>query len=300
MNNQNSTSKSEKQKRPSLHSLRGDYAIPEPVKKKFGLDTLLKTNAGSWTNPGALIDAYFMNCLTWEPSSRKFFEALSIGLQKFGSSGSETLKARKYALEVSTFINSAAVINKSKVYYQLMAAKAEAERQEILAKLHGEAAGAAFASVGANKLRKRALDQLFADEESENDVPLDEALITTPKKTKETSFVINKGGHSYQLYTPTKEFFCSPQKPIIEHTDRLTCSQYFDLRLSTDTVSKCSDGLEKEYQDHVREMRVNSSLISVSSDNYVQFNKQLYDVDMSNFSQEIFHIDQRHIHHRRQ
>jgi hypothetical protein len=114
---------------------------------------------------------------------------------------------------------------------------------------------------------------------------------TTPKKTKETSFVINKGSHSYQLHTPTKEYLHSPQKPIIERTDRLTCSKYFDLRLSTDTVSKCSDGLEREYQDHVRKMRVNSSLISVLGDNYAEFIKCLYGVDMSNFSQEIFNID---------
>jgi hypothetical protein len=38
-------------------------------------------------------------------------------------------------------------------------------------------------------------------------------------------------------------------------------------------------------------MRVNSSLISVLGDNYAEFIKCLYGVDMSNFSQEIFNID---------
>jgi hypothetical protein len=162
MSDQDSTSKYEKQGKPNLHSLRGDYSIPELVKKKFGLETLLKANAGSWTNPEALIDAYFVNCLTWEPSCERFFEALSSGLRKFSTSDSETLKARNYAQEVSSFIISRAVINKVKVYYQLTAAKAESKRQEVLAKIHGEAAGAAFVSVGANNLRKRALDQVMS------------------------------------------------------------------------------------------------------------------------------------------
>lgn len=161
MSDQDSASKSEKQGKPNLYSLRGDYIIPEPV-KKFGLETLLKTNAGSWTNTEALIDAYFVNCLTWEPSCEKFFEVLSSGLRKFSSSDSETLKARNYAGEVSSFIISKTVINKVNVYYQLMAAKAESKRQEVLAKIHGEAAGASFASAGANNLRKRALDQVMS------------------------------------------------------------------------------------------------------------------------------------------
>ncbi|KAI8978981.1 hypothetical protein BDB01DRAFT_837118 [Pilobolus umbonatus] len=103
-------------------------------------------------------------------------------------------------------------------------------------------------------------------EEAQDDLHQDKAeMQPTTKKTMEASFVINKGSHSYQLHTPTKEFFLSPQKPIIENTDRLICSKYFDLRLSTDTVSKCSDDLEKEYQDHVRKMRVNTYLMKFSS-----------------------------------
>lgn len=162
MSGQDSTLKFEKQGKPTLRSLRGDYSLPEPVKKKFGLETLLKTTAGSWTNPEALIDAYFVNCLTWEPSCEKFFQALSSGLRKFSTSDFETHKARTYAQDVSSFIISETVISKVKLYYQLTAAKAESKRQEALAKVHGEAAGAAFVSVGANDLRKRALDEVMS------------------------------------------------------------------------------------------------------------------------------------------
>jgi hypothetical protein len=77
----------------------------------------------------------------------------------------------------------------------------------------------------------------------------------------------------------------------MENTDRLTCSKYFDLRLSTDTFITCTNALEKEYQEHVKNMRVNSSLRAVLNDDYATLVKKLFAVDIKNFSREIFNID---------
>jgi hypothetical protein len=77
----------------------------------------------------------------------------------------------------------------------------------------------------------------------------------------------------------------------MENTDRVTCAQYFDMRLSTDTFIRCTNALEKEYQEHVKNMRVNSSLRAVLGDEYPTLVKKLFDTKMSNFSQEIFNLD---------
>lgn len=160
MSNIASTSKPEKQGKPHLCSLRGDYCIPESVKEKFGLQNVLKINAGSWTNPEALVDAYFANNLVWESSSEAYFKILSDGLKKFSDGDHETAKARDYARQVSEFIKTKAVISKVKVFYGLKATEAESKRQNILAHIQGEATGAALSSLGAQKLRKRALDKV--------------------------------------------------------------------------------------------------------------------------------------------
>lgn len=63
------------------------------------------------------------------------------------------------------------------------------------------------------------------------------------------------------------------------------------MRLSTDVFCRCSDDLEKEYQTHVKNMRSNSSLAAAIGEGYSEFMKQLYAVDMDNFSQEIFNTN---------
>jgi hypothetical protein len=149
--------------KPSLCSLRGDYSIPEPVKKKFGLSKLLKTNANSWSDPEALIDAYFVNSLVWEESGEKYLQLLSRALYKFSQSDAETFKVRSYAKQVSEYLKKKSVISKSIFYYKLKATEAEAQRQEILAKLQGAATGAALSNLGAENLRKRAFDEVVYD-----------------------------------------------------------------------------------------------------------------------------------------
>lgn len=148
--------------KPSLCSLRGDYSIPEPVKKKFGLSKLLKTNANSWSDPEALIDAYFVNSLVWEESGEKYLGLLSKALYEFSRSDAETLKVRSYAEQVSRFLKKKSVISKGIFYYRLKATEAEAQRQEVLAKLQGAATGAALSNLGAESLRKRAFDEVLS------------------------------------------------------------------------------------------------------------------------------------------
>lgn len=93
------------------------------------------------------------------------------------------------------------------------------------------------------------------------------------------------------MHTPTKKYFLSPQKPIIQSTDRAACSEFFDIRLSTDVSCKCSDILEDEYNAHMKNMRVNSSLQSTLGENYLEFIKNLFAINMSIFSKEIFNLD---------
>jgi hypothetical protein len=93
------------------------------------------------------------------------------------------------------------------------------------------------------------------------------------------------------MHTPAKEYFLSPQKPIIQSTDRAACSEFFDIRLSTDVSRRCSDTLEDEYKVHMKNMRVNSSLQAVLGEDYLKFIKSLFDINMSNFSKEIFNLD---------
>lgn len=93
------------------------------------------------------------------------------------------------------------------------------------------------------------------------------------------------------MHTPAKKYFLSPQKPIIQSTDRAACSEFFDIRLSTDVSCKCSDILEDEYKAHMKNMRVNSSLQSTLGENYLEFIKNLFAINMSIFSKEIFNLD---------
>lgn len=77
----------------------------------------------------------------------------------------------------------------------------------------------------------------------------------------------------------------------MQSAGRASCSEYFDLRLSTDIIPNCSNELEKEYKDHLRSMKVNSSLQSILGEDYLEFIPKLFKVDMACFSKEIFTIE---------
>jgi hypothetical protein len=146
--------------KPSLKSLRGDYQIPENVKMQFGLSTLLKANASCWTDPVTLIDSYFVNCLIWEATGGDYLRLLSEGLIKFSKSNRETQKVRSYAEGVAQYISRNDVIEKCRVYYNLKATEADAKRQEVLARIQGNAAGAALSNAGALNIKKRAFEDV--------------------------------------------------------------------------------------------------------------------------------------------
>lgn len=146
----------------NLSGLRGDYSFPDKVRQKFGLSTLLKSNAGSWTDVQSPIDAYFVNILVWEDSGEKYLQLLSDGLHAFSRSTCENVKVRSYAEQVSSFLSKSSIIRKDSFYYKLKATEAEVQRQEVLAKLQEAATGAALSNIGASVLRKRTFDDVLS------------------------------------------------------------------------------------------------------------------------------------------
>lgn len=146
--------------KPKLNAVRGDYQIPEQVKERFGLTSLLKASANNWVDPVKLIDSYFVNCLVWEETCKNYLKLLSSGLEAFSKSKDQTEKIRKYAGGVANYLKEEAVIRKCNFYYKLKSTKAEAERQEVLARLQGDATGAALSNAGARELRKRLFDEV--------------------------------------------------------------------------------------------------------------------------------------------
>lgn len=150
-----------KMPKPNLNAVRGDYQIPEEVKSRFGLSSLLKASASGWVDPENLIDSYFVNCLVWEETGEEFLKLLSRGLEAFSNSNAETLKVRNYAKEVARFLKKEAVISKCSIYYKLKSTQADAQRQEVLARLQGNATGAALSNAGAINLKKRVFDEVY-------------------------------------------------------------------------------------------------------------------------------------------
>jgi hypothetical protein len=73
--------------------------------------------------------------------------------------------------------------------------------------------------------------------------------------------------------------------PIIQNTDRAACSEFFYIRLSTDVSCRCSDILEDEYKTQMKNMRVNSSLQAILGEDYLEFIKNLFAINMSSFSE---------------
>ncbi|KAL9544077.1 hypothetical protein PS6_008940 [Mucor atramentarius] len=203
--------------KPKLNAVRGDYQIPEQVKERFGLTSLLKASANNWVDPVKLIDSYFVNCLI-----------------------------RKYAGGVANYLKEEAVIRKCNFYYKLKSTKAEAERQEVLARLQGDATGAALSNAGARELRKRLFDEVFSEDNDEEESQEEEVVDT--ETNRKASFSLSKNAVQYEIHTQSNAHLLSPKKPIMQKSDRAQVSKYFDLRLGSDVTSGCSEELEAEYK----------------------------------------------------
>ncbi|KAL7310912.1 hypothetical protein PS15m_008747 [Mucor circinelloides] len=216
--------------KPKLNAVRGDYQIPEQVKERFGLTSLLKASANNWV----------------DPTCKNYLKLLSSGLEAFSKSKDQTEKIRKYAGGVANYLKEEAVIRKCNFYYKLKSTKAEAERQEVLARLQGDATGAALSNAGARELRKRLFDEVFSEDNDEEESQEEEVVDT--ETNRKASFSLSKNAVQYEIHTQSNAHLLSPKKPIMQKSDRAQVSKYFDLRLGSDVTSGCSEELEAEYK----------------------------------------------------
>ncbi|KAK4519166.1 uncharacterized protein ATC70_009398 [Mucor velutinosus] len=287
-----------KPKPPNLQRLKGSYILPDTLRNDAQLNSsILRNAAKDWGNLEEIIDSYLCNSVVWEKTGVEFLSLLQSSFNQIVQWVKQQSSSAFLSL-LAEYVKSLVIYYKNdKIKYDVCQLYQQAELRRRVERNSAEAELQAESTMSVLMTRKgkeredsMILHKRQLVEDPFNSRPLTDEEQMLTSDSHESSFKLQKNGVGYDIHTPTRKYFLSPQKPVIQSHDRAACTQYFDLRLSTDVQPNCSASLQTEFDSHMEDLRLNKSLVTVLGDDYLDFMKKLFSVDMSDFAREIFSI----------